>query len=158
MYGVLGGAVFGTAAYLRTIGSLDIDSFIYYEEVEMARAAQLAGFRVAWAPRATVTNVHDTTMATNGIPSRSRVAMVRYLMARARFRFTLRRYPQFLPSVALAQFAHCSYDLARGNVREAWAAVLGAYDALRGQHRRFPGLGQAELPGRVVEPRGARSA
>jgi GT2 family glycosyltransferase len=158
MYGVLGGAVFGTATYLQTTGLLNEDSFIYYEEEEMARAARLAGFRIAWAPAAKVSNAHDTTMDTNGIPSRERLPMVRYLMARARFRFTVRRYPMFLPSVMVAQLVHCAYDVARGNLAEARAAVLGAYDAFRGQHRRFPGLGRAELPGKVLELHGTRRA
>jgi hypothetical protein len=119
----------------------------------MGYAARKAGFRIGWAPAARLTNIHSLTMQTNGIPSRSRVPMVRYLMARARFGFTLRHYPYFLPTVFLAQLVHCAYDLARGNLSEVWAALLGAYDALRGQHRRFPGLGQAELPGRVIEGR-----
>jgi GT2 family glycosyltransferase len=155
MYAIRGGAVLGTAAYLRATGLLNTESFIYYEEEDIAHTARRAGFRIAWAPAAKVSNIHDATMQTNGITSREREPMVRYLMARARFRFTARHYPWFLATVLAAQLVHCAYDLVRGNIPEMWAALLGAYDGVRSQHRRFAALGQAELPGKVIERRGS---
>lgn len=155
LFGVHGAAVFGSAAFLDVVGLLGEDRFFYYEEQDWATRGRRAGFRVAWAPDAIVDHVSSTSSGHYVDGERDRVA--RYLKTRARLSFTKHQYPWALPTVLLAQLAHCALDAVTRSPAVAAASFAGGVDGLIGRHRWFPSMGPAVLPdragrsGRVVD-------
>lgn len=61
IFGASGGASLYRAAMLTDIGLFDEDFFAYYEDVDLSFRAQLAGWKVQYAPKAEAYHEHGTT-------------------------------------------------------------------------------------------------
>ena len=139
MYGVQGAAVFGTQHFLATVGLFEEDRFLYFEEQDWTRRAKRAGFRLGYAPGATV--YHAAGSGFGHAHSGKASALSYYFMARSRLRFTRRHYLWALPTVCIAQLCHVLWLCGTRRGDEASAALVGMMHGLSGRWRTFPQLG-----------------
>lgn len=96
---VIGASMFASAAWLRVVGLLSEDYFLYYEEIDWSVRGR-GRFRLAYAPDCTV--YHKEGEST-GRPERRPVTD--YLALANRLRFTRRHRPWALPTVWLGFLA-----------------------------------------------------
>jgi GT2 family glycosyltransferase len=127
IFGASAAAALYRRSMLEAIGTFDEDFESYYEDVDLAWRAQLAGWRCRYVPEARVLHVHS---ATGGrAPGRKL-----YLLTRNRWWTTLKNYPSprlwfMLPFIAVADAASLLY----GTVVSRSGIPLGArMDAWRG--------------------------
>lgn len=131
VFGPSAAAALYRRAMLDRIGLFDEDFFAYYEDVDLAWRAQLAGWRCRYAPAARVHHWHSATAAT--MPARKL-----YLISRNKIWTLLKNYPapqlwRRLPLILLYDLMGAAYQLGR---HRRGAALRGRLDAIR--QRRIP--------------------
>lgn len=133
----LGAAIALRKDYLSRAGYLDERFFLYYEEIDWARAGG-AAHRPVWAPEAVVYHRYGAASKSErrmaGEPSR-RSPLSDYHMTRSRVLFAAKWRPPLAPLAMLAGGAQAARRYVRGRP-ENGAAVLRA--SLPGSPRRFP--------------------
>ncbi len=133
----LGAAIALRKDYLSRAGYLDERYFLYYEEIDWARAGGGAQ-RPVWAPGAVVYHRYGAASKserrTAGEPSQ-RSPLSDYHMTRSRVLFAAKWRPPLAPLAMLAGGAQAVRRYLRGRPRNG-AAVLRA--SLPGSPRRFP--------------------
>lgn len=132
VFGPSGCAAFYRRAMLDDVGWFDDAFFMYFEDVDLAWRAQLAGWRCAYAPGARVAHQHSATAGASS-------AFKHYLLARNRVRLIARNYPALLLGLYLP--AIVGYDCAVVVAALVWrrfapkparlAAIRGRLDGLR---------------------------
>lgn len=133
----LGAAIALRKDYLSRAGYLDERYFLYYEEIDWARAGG-AAHRPVWAPDAVVYHRYGATSKSErraaGEPSQ-RSPLSDYHMTRSRVLFAAKWRPPLAPLAMLAGGAQAARRYMRGRPQNG-AAVLRA--SLPGSPRRFP--------------------
>lgn len=133
----LGAAIALRKDYLSRAGYLDERYFLYYEEIDWARAGG-AAHRPVWAPGAVVYHRYGAASKSErramGEPSQ-RSPLSDYHMTRSRVLFAAKWRPPLAPLAMLAGGAQAARRYMRGRPRNG-AAVLRA--SLPGSPRRFP--------------------
>ncbi|MDD2581162.1 MAG: glycosyltransferase family 2 protein [Desulfuromonadaceae bacterium] len=130
LFGPCGGAALYRREMLDEIGFFDPDFFAYYEDVDLAWRARLAGWKALAAPRALVYHVHS---ATGGEMSRFKV----YYTQRNKWFVILKNWPaalfwRKLVSILCADLGALCLAVLRGR---GTAAVRARIDALRSLSR-----------------------
>jgi len=90
---VYGASMMVTRRFLREVGLLDEEYFLYFEELDLAMRGRRRGFRLAWAPRSVV--FHRGGGTPDGEGPRSMQAD--YYFLRNRIRVTRKYRPMALP-------------------------------------------------------------
>ncbi len=133
----LGAAIALRKDYLSRAGYLDERYFLYYEEIDWARAGG-AAHRPVWAPSAVVYHRYGAASksrrAEAGAPSQ-RSALSDYHMTRSRVLYAAKWRPPLAPLAMLAGGAQAARRYLRGRPANA-AAVLRA--SFPGSPRKFP--------------------
>lgn len=133
----LGAAIALRKDYLSRAGYLDERYFLYYEEIDWARAGGGA-HRPVWAPGAVVYHRYGAASKSErrvaGEPSQ-RSPLADYHMTRSRVLFAAKWRPPLTPLAMLAGGAQAARRYMRGRP-ENGAAILRA--SLPGSPRRFP--------------------
>jgi len=133
----LGAAIALRRDYLARAGYLDERYFLYYEEIDWARAGG-AAHRPVWAPGAIVYHRYGAASgsqrANAGAPSQ-RSPLSDYHMTRSRVLYAAKWRPPLAPLAMLAGGAQAARRYIRGRPRNG-AAVLRA--SLPGSPREFP--------------------
>ncbi len=132
----LGAAIALRKDYLTRAGYLDERYFLYYEEIDWARAGGSAN-RPVWAPEAVVYHRYGASSLSKragaGLPS-ARSALSDYHMTRSRILFAMKWSPAMAPLAMLAGGTQAARRFMRGKRANA-AAVLRA--SLPGSPRAF---------------------
>ncbi len=132
----LGAAIALRKDYLTRAGYLDERYFLYYEEIDWARAGGSAS-RPVWAPEAVVYHRYGASSMSKragaGRPS-ARSALSDYHMTRSRMLFAMKWSPALAPLAMLAGGTQAARRLMRGKRANA-AAVLRA--SLPGSPRTY---------------------
>jgi GT2 family glycosyltransferase len=125
VFGPCGGAALYRRAMLDEIGFLDQDFFAYFEDVDLAWRAQLAGWRCLYAPSARVLHRHSAT-SLEGSPFKY------FQQGRNKIWLMLKNYPWPAGMLYLPVFVF--YDLGtlpyRRLLRGDWSALRGRWAAL----------------------------
>lgn len=133
----LGAAIALRKDYLSRAGYLDERYFLYYEEIDWARAGG-AAHRPVWAPDAVIYHRYGAASKSErraaGEPSQ-RSPLSDYHMTRSRVLFAAKWRPPLAPLAMLAGGAQAARRYLRGRSANG-AAVLRA--SLPGSPRRFP--------------------
>lgn len=132
---VLGASMLVSRRYIRDIGLMNDDYFLYCEEVDWCLRRQT--YKLGYAHDSIVTHTQGTTIGSKGSPSgRSRLAV--YLDERNRLLLTRRFFPRRFPIAAIVTGLRLSRYAAGHNFL---IAVSGWWDGLRGRsgapRRRF---------------------
>jgi len=100
---VAGAAMFIRCAVLKTVGLLSEEYFLFFEEVDFARRAMDAGYKVGWCAQSLV--YHDRG-ATTGSPSgaRKKSTIAEYHSNISCLIFTQKFYPRLLWAAAIVRF------------------------------------------------------
>lgn len=130
-------AVFGPSAaaalyrrdMLNQIGLFDPDFFAYYEDVDLAWRAQLAGWRCHYAVTAKVEHWHSATAAK--IPDRKLYLMSRNKIWTLLKNLSPRQLRRYLPTILLYDLMAAAYQVSR---TRRFTAVHGRIDALKQRH------------------------
>ncbi|HBS35463.1 MAG TPA: hypothetical protein DEA50_10370 [Parvularcula sp.] len=133
----LGAAIALRKDYLSRAGYLDERYFLYYEEIDWARAGGGA-YRPVWAPEAVVYHRYGAASKSErrvAGESSQRSPLSDYHMTRSRVLFAAKWRPPLAPLAMLAGGAQAARRYLRGRPRNG-AAVLRA--SLPGSPRRFP--------------------
>jgi GT2 family glycosyltransferase len=120
IFGASGGASLYRIKMLREIGLFDEDFFAYYEDVDISFRAQLAGWKIQYAPQAKVQHqIGGTSRKVKGFTTYQTMKNLPWLMWKnVPARLMLKVFPRFV----LAYFAFYFSAFARG---EEWPATKG---------------------------------
>ncbi len=130
VFGPSGASALYRRAMLHQIGLFDEDYFAYYEDVDLAWRAQLAGWRCLYVPTSRVYHIHSATLGHHA-------PYKQYLLSRNKVWTILKNYPApailaMLPLIlsvdliALLHAWHRSPQLGRSALRgrlDAWRAL-----------------------------------
>lgn len=140
VFGPCGGAALYRREMLEAVGLFDEDFFCYYEDVDLAWRARLAGWGCRYVPSALVHHRHS---ATGGLAP----SLKDYFLARNRIWTIVKNYPApqwyaFWPLIV-------AYDL----LSLAGKLSLGRWSALGGRVAALRGLGRALAKRRAIQAR-----
>lgn len=94
---VVGASMMVSRRFLETVGLMQDDYFLYFEELDWATRGRVLGFRLAYAPNSVVRHKEGASIGTSHRGPGSMLSM-RYL-SRNRLLFTQRFHPQHLGTV-----------------------------------------------------------
>ena len=86
IFGVCAGAALYRREMLTQIGLFDEDFFAYYEDVDLALRARLAGWKSMYVPEAIVYHIHSSTLGKNS-------NFKRYLLERNTYYYIIKNLP-----------------------------------------------------------------
>ena len=113
---VVGASMLVSPAFLKTVGQMREDYFLYCEEVEWCLRGLQLGEAIGYAPDAVVLHSHGTSTGGGGaITGRSKLSV--YLQERNRLLLTRDLYPAIFPIACLAALCHLSLRYAKAR---AW--------------------------------------
>ncbi|HIV69774.1 MAG TPA: glycosyltransferase family 2 protein [Candidatus Aquabacterium excrementipullorum] len=114
---VSGASMLVSADFLKQVGLMAEDYFLYFEEVDWAMRARRKGFRLAYAPEAIVYHKEGAAIGTGKSVERS--ALAEYYGLRNKLRVTWRHFPYAFPSVWLLSWLQVARRLLRGQRERA---------------------------------------
>lgn len=117
---VLGASLMVSAAFVRRIGFLSEDYFLYFEELDWAARAG-GQFTVAHAPDSMVYHKEGGTSGSTRAGAATRPAFADYCGIRSRLLFTRRFHPWALPTVCLGLLG----VIVNRAVRRQWRRIAG---------------------------------
>jgi len=101
MNGVQGASVLASIAFLRAVGELSEDYFLYFEEQDWAERARRAGFKLGYAPESIVYHKEGRSTGNNSSALSSRSTLADHYQIQSRILFTRKFHPYALPTVYL---------------------------------------------------------
>jgi GT2 family glycosyltransferase len=114
------------SSFLREIGLMTEDLFLYGEEIDWAiRAA--GRYRLALAPQSVIYHKKGRSIGSKGFGT-IRSASSAYFLWRARRRVTKRHHPIGLPALFSLAFLTAAYECGRGRSYSARAIIQGVLD------------------------------
>jgi len=136
---VVGASLFVSKDFLLSIGLMNEDYFLYYEELDWVARAE-GKFLQAYAPSSIVYHKQGSSLGGNWLarrsgPEDSYVASDFYSV-RNQIRFTRRYYPQYLPMVAITVAWRLLKRVAAGKRKRAWAVMRGVRSAFSKENPR----------------------
>lgn len=142
IFGASGGASLYRVSMLKEIGLLDEDFFAYYEDVDLSFRAQLAGWKVAFAPNAVVYHqIGATSGKLKGFTTYQTMKnqpllllknMPGRYMYRVGWRFTLAHMLFYLRAVSRGQF----WIATKGDLKGTWLLFGGLAKRRAIQHAK----------------------
>jgi len=96
---VSGASMLVTTEFIKRVGLMCEDYFLYYEEIDWAERGRKAGFRLGYAPQAIVFHKEGAVLGSGKSTRRSMLA--EYYAMVGRFTITRRFFPWALPTVYL---------------------------------------------------------
>jgi GT2 family glycosyltransferase len=124
-----GASMFATRTYLETIGLLNEDYFLYYEEIDWATRAQ-GRFSLAYCSGSLVYHKEGATTG-SGDTRDERTPLTEFFATRSRVMFTRKYFPRSLPVVCVALLFSLGQRLLRGRWQNATALMRGFAAGLR---------------------------
>lgn len=139
VFGVSAGAALYRKAMLDQVGFFDPNFFAYYEDVDLAWRARLAGWKSLYVPRAVVYHIHGASFKHDS-------ARRLYLLGRNKWWTILKNYPLpdlalYLPWIIAADVGAVLYAL----------LVRRELHSLRGRMAALRGLGRVLAQRRVIQ-------
>ena len=122
-----GCSLLARASAVTSIGPMDEDYFLYWEDIDWSARARRAGWRVVYVPGSRVW--HKLGGST---PRERRHLQWRY-EGRNRLLFYRRQRPRALAWITLSALLNVAYLVARGRPRDGLSLVQGVVDAVRGR-------------------------
>ena len=141
VFGPCAGAALYRRAMLEGVGLFDEDFFAYFEDVDLAWRARLAGWRCLYVPTAKVYHLYSAT-GVEGSPFKN------YLMGRNKVWMILKNYPTpelflYLPIIVFYDLISIPYSL----------LIRGDISPIRGRAVGLRGLPQALKKRREIQRR-----
>ncbi len=121
VFGASGGASLYRAKMLRQIGMFDNDFFAYYEDVDISFRAQLAGWKVAYQPKAII--YHEISATSSKIKDFATYQTIKNLPWLMWKNVPWRLMPKILPRFSLAYAAFIFSALSRQQFKAAIKGV-----------------------------------
>ncbi len=126
---VVGASMLVSRSFLRDVGLMSDEYFLYFEELDWTlRAGPAYGF--AQAPRSIV---HHKGGAATGATRSLKSATGAYYGTRSRILFTRKFYPYAFPTVIFAILLSALTQLVRGQFKIGITMLIGANDGLHGR-------------------------
>lgn len=130
---VNGAATFVSRELIDAVGLMDEGYFLYFEEIDWARRARRAGFRLGYADQARV--FHKVGAATGSSDDQAATASSVYYAERSKFRFLRKHHPLSLALAYPLMLRAVATRLLQGR-REAAAAMLAGAAGITRQPKR----------------------
>jgi GT2 family glycosyltransferase len=103
---VMGASLLVSTKFLSAVGLMHEGYFLYYEEIDWAKRA--AGrFKLTYAPNSIVYHKEGGSIGSNQYGA-TRSPKSFYWLTRSRLRFTLKYYPEAIPSLLLYSLINCT--------------------------------------------------
>lgn len=129
---VSGAAMFVSAVFLRDVGLMSDEYFLYYEELDWAERARNAGYRLGYASRSIVYHKEGAVLGSGKSSKRS--ALAEYYGLRNRLVVTRKFFPLALPTVYL----FCWLQVAKRILKGQFARARMMAGVLLGLRRSAP--------------------
>ena len=127
VFGANAGAALYKSEMLKQIGLLDEDCFIYYEDVDLALRARLAGWKCFYAPKAVVYHKHSIAFGKQS-------PFKEYLLTRNHYYYVIKGLPARMVLFFLMRRAR---NIAGLLVRMAMRLLLADMEGFRSNGRRL---------------------
>jgi len=135
IFGVLGASVLATRQFLREIGLMNEEYFLYFEEQDWAARAR-GRFNLAYAPDSIVYHKEGASTAGESRSPETRSELSDYYSIRSRILFTWNHFPWALPTVYLGLVG----VLFNRILRRQWGRVGVILRLALAPNRRFNGV------------------
>jgi GT2 family glycosyltransferase len=120
---VTGCSLLASKEMMESVGLLDHELFLYFEDVDWSARARAAGWKLIYAPDSLV--YHKVSLSTGGAASPGLV----YYTSRNRLYFVRRNFPRHLAAAVLYDlYEHVLVNIKKGRFSAARAAVRGMID------------------------------
>jgi GT2 family glycosyltransferase len=123
---VVGASMLISRAFLETVGLMEEDYFLYFEELDWALRAK-GRFRLTYCPNSIVYHKEGGSLGSSSTP-RNRSVTSEYYWTRNRIHFTMRFYPYALPLVTAVICAAMVSRVAAGLEANSWAIFRGLFN------------------------------
>jgi GT2 family glycosyltransferase len=137
---IVGASLLVSRRFLSSIGFMNEDYFLYYEELDWAARAR-GKFLLGYAPESIVYHKQGSSIGGKSLRRKAQpeesFVMSDFYSIRNQILYTRRYYPQYLPTVGVTVAWRLLKRIAAGKRKRAWAVIRGVYSALSGKHPRF---------------------
>jgi GT2 family glycosyltransferase len=134
---VVGASMLVSRRFLSSIGFMNEDYFLYYEELDWATRAK-GKFLLGYAPRSVVYHKQGSSIGGKSLGRKAKpeenFVVSDFYGIRNQIRFTRRYYPQYLPAVAITVAWRLLKRIAAGKRKRAWSVIQGVFSAFSGRH------------------------
>lgn len=118
---VCGASMLVTAEFVRDVGPMNEDYFLFFEEIDWCERARKAGYSLAYASQAVVYHKEGASIGTGTGAKRSLLA--EYYGMRNKLLVSWRFFPWALPSVWLISWLQVARRVAQRRPRNAWVMI-----------------------------------
>jgi GT2 family glycosyltransferase len=140
---VVGASMLVSADFVRAVGLLNEEYFLYFEELDWTLRAR-GRFNFCYASKSIV---YHREGGSTGATGAAKSLTGQYYGTRGRILFTRRFYAYALPSVVMAIATSALLQAATGRPRMAYTTVMAAFDGLRGRTGPRPNPVESKIQG-----------
>jgi len=115
---IVGASMLVSDQFLKEVGLLSEDYFLYYEELDWSLRAK-GTFKLGYADSSLVYHKEGASIKGNNVKLNSKSRLSDYYQIKNRLKFTWKFYPQFLPVVYLTVF----YSMLNRIKRKQWKRI-----------------------------------
>ncbi|MCR5438564.1 MAG: glycosyltransferase family 2 protein [Selenomonas sp.] len=119
---VIGASVFVSREFLKKIGLMCEDYFLYFEETDWAERAR-GKFKLSCEPRSVVYHKEGAVVGANAKHPEEKSELADYYSMRNRLLFTWKFYPQYIPTVYLSSLVMIWNRFRRHQYKRMWMFV-----------------------------------
>lgn len=123
MFGIQGASMLISQSFLKNVGLLSEDYFLYFEEQDWAVRARRKGYRLLYAADSIVYHKEGQSSGANDRCKEGKSWLADQYMVRNRIRFTRKFYPWALPTVYLAFIGTLVNRMRRRQWDRVWKIV-----------------------------------
>jgi hypothetical protein len=136
---VVGASLLVSKEFLETIGLMNEEYFLYFEEIDWATRAR-GRFGLAYCPESVLYHKEGASIGTAGGKVKRRSELSEWFASRNRILFTRTHYPAALVTVLLAMLMSALHRLVTGQIRNFAMLLRGMSFGLLGRKGAAPNL------------------
>lgn len=108
---IYGASLFMRVSAIRSVGLLNEDYFLFYEELDYTQRLKKKGYQIAWCPYSLVFHKGSASIQQMHEQERQRLQMANYYENLNTLKYTARFHPNLLPIALVARFILKSFFL-----------------------------------------------
>ncbi|EIJ42913.1 putative glycosyltransferase [Beggiatoa alba B18LD] len=124
---IFGASLFFRAEILSTVGLLNEDYFLFYEELDYSQRLKQAGYAIAWCPDSWIYHKGSATIGATQKSQRQKLKNAQYYENLSTLKYTARFHPRLLLCVSLLRFTLKSILLLKRRDFDLFPSLWRAY-------------------------------
>lgn len=120
---IVGASMLVNRTFLKEVGTMSEDFFLYYEEIDWATRALKGGWLLANSMESVVYHKEGSSIGGSNLDVSSRSLLSDYFQIKNRIVFTKKYYPFFLPIVVISMLGVCVNRVLRNQYDRVWMII-----------------------------------